>query len=252
MIDRVIAVAGTLCMAAALVILWIARLSVPYDLYVSELGAVGMPTARVFQAVLLLIVVGGALIAVAGRGIRSRARILRWWTPSISLVVASAFFLVDSQVTCTAGCPLPVGATFTLQDFVHTLAAVLAFAAASWAILQCAFAVGHPVLARFSLVAAIAVAAISTAGGLMSLFRFEVVLGSRLELVATTIGLGWVVVFGASLVASAPHGIQKLVGQPDQPMDLVVVPLDPPALGLGADRHEGVVLLPDDERAVGA
>ena len=252
MIDRVIAVAGTLCMAAALVILWIARLSVPYDLYVSELGAVGMPTARVFQAVLLLIVVGGALIALAGRGIRSRARILRWWTPSISLVVASAFFLVDSQVTCTAGCPLPVGATFTLQDFVHTLAAVLAFAAASWAILQCAFAVGHPVLARFSLVAAIAVAAISTAGGLMSLFRFEVVLGSRLELVATTIGLGWVVVFGASLVASAPHGIQKLVGQPDQPVDLVVVPLDPPALGLGADRHEGVVLLPDDERAVGA
>ena len=252
MIDRVIAVAGTLCMAAALVILWIARLSVPYDLYVSELGAVGMPTARVFQAVLLLIVVGGALIAVAGRGIRSRARILRWWTPSISLAVASAFFLVDSQVTCTAGCPLPVGATFTLQDFVHTLAAVLAFAAASWAILQCAFAVGHPVLARFSLVAAIAVAAISTAGGLMSLFRFEVVLGSRLELVATTIGLGWVVVFGASLVASAPHGIQKLVGQPDQAVDLVVVPLDPPALGLGADRHEGVVLLPDDERAVGA
>jgi len=108
------------------------------------------------------------------------------------------------------------------------------------------------VLARFSLVAAIAVAAISTAGGLMSLFRFEVVIGSRLELVATTIGLGWVVVFGASLVVSAPHGIQKLVGQPDQPMDLVVVPLDPPALGLGADRHEGVVLLPDDERAVGA
>jgi len=252
MIDRVIAVAGTLCMAAALVILWIARLSVPYDLYVSELGAVGMPTARVFQAVLLLIVVGGALIAVAGRSIRSRARILRWWTPSISLAVASAFFLVDSQVTCTAGCPLPVGATFTLQDFVHTLAAVLAFAAASWAILQCAFAVGHPALARFSLVAAFAVAAISTAGGLMSLFRFEVVLGSRLELVATTIGLGWVVVFGASLAASAPHGIQKLVGQPDQPVDLVVVPIDPPALGLGADRHEGVVLLPDDERALGA
>jgi hypothetical protein len=257
MIDRAIAVAGVLCMAAALVTLWVARLSVPYDVYVSELGATGMPTARVFQIVLLLIVAGGALIAVAGRGIRSRARILRWWPPSISLGVASVFFLVDSQVTCTAGCPLPVGATFTLQDFVHTLAAVLAFAAASWTILQCAFAVGHPALARFSLVAAIAVAAISTAGGLMSLFHFQAVLGSRFELVATTTGLAWVVVFGASLVAarqrgSAPHGIQKLVGQADQPMDLVVVPLDPPALGLRADRHEGVVLLPDDERAVGA
>jgi len=253
MFDRVIAVVGTLCLATALVALWVARLSVPYDVYVSELGAVGMPTARVFEVVLLLIGGGGALIAVAGRRIRSRARILRWWRPSISLAVASGFFLVDSQVTCTAGCPLPFGATFTLQDFVHTLSAVLAFAAASWTILQCAFAVGHPALARFSLVAAVAVAAISSAGGLMSVFHFEVVLGSRFELVATTIGLAWVVVFGASLAAgSAAHGIQKLVGQPDQPMDLVVVPIDPPALGLHADRHEGVVLLPDDEGAVGA
>jgi Protein of unknown function (DUF998) len=257
MTDRLIALAGTLCMAAALVILWIARLSVPYDVYVSELGAPGMPTARVFEFVLLLIVAGGALIAWAGRGIRSRARILRWWTPSISLAAASAFFLVDSQVTCTYGCPLPVGATFTLQDFVHTLAAVLAFVAASWAILQCAFAVGHPALARFSLVSAIAVAAISSAGGLMSLFHFEAVLGSRFELLATTIGLAWVVVFGAtlavrSMAVSAPHGIQKLVGQPDQPVDLVVVPVHPSALGFRADGHEGVVLLPDDQSSVGA
>jgi hypothetical protein len=257
MFDRLVALTGTLCMAAALVLLWIARASIPYDLYVSELGAPGMPTAAVFQIVLLLIVAGGALIAWAGRGIRSRARILRWWLPSLSLAVASAFFLVDSQVTCTVGCPLPVGATFTLQDFVHTLAAVLAFAAASWTILQCAFAVGHPVLARFSLVAAIAVATISAAGGLMSLFHFQAVLGSRFELVATTIGLAWVVVFGASLsvrpvVVSAPHGIQKLVGQSDEAMDLVVVPVHPTALGLAADRHEGVVLLPDDEGALGA
>ena len=257
MIDRLIALAGTLCMAAALVVLWIARLSVPYDVYVSELGAPGMPTARVFQMVLLLIVGGGALIAWAGRGIHSRARILRWWTPSISLAVASTFFLVDSQVTCTMGCPLPVGATFTLQDFVHTLAAVLAFMAASWAILQCAFAVGHPALARFSLVSAVAVAAISAAGGLMSLFHFEAVLGSRFELLATTIGLAWVVVFGVSLsasrrAASAPHGIQKLVRQPDQTMDLVLIPVHPPALRFGSDRDEGVVLLPDDERALGA
>jgi hypothetical protein len=253
MIDRIIAVVGTLCLAAALVTLWVARLSVPYDLYVSELGAVGMPTARAFQVVLLLIGGGGALIAVAGRRIRSRARILRAWRPSISLAVASAFFLVDSQVTCTAGCPLPFGATFTLQDFVHTSSAVVAFAAASWTILQCAFAVGHPALARFSLVAAIAVAAISAAGGLMSVFHFQVVLGSRFELVATTIGLAWVVVFGVTLAArSAPHGVEKLVGQSDEPVDLVVVPVDPPALGLRPDGHEGVVLLPDDEGAVGA
>lgn len=257
MTDRLIALAGALCMAAALVILWIARLSIHADVYVSELGAPGMPTARVFQIVLLLIVLGGVLIAGAGRRIRSRARILRGWTPSISLVVASAFFLIDSQVTCTAGCPLPVGATFTLQDFVHTLAAVLAFALASWAILQCAFAVGHPVLSRFSLVAAISVAAISAAGGLMSLFHFEAVIGSRFELLATTIGLAWVVVFGVSLsvgrmALSAPHQSEQLVGQVDEPVDLVLVPVHPAALGFDADRHEGVVLLPDDEGALGA
>ena len=257
MIDRTFALLGTAALAAALVILWMARLSVPYDVYVSQLGAPGMPTARIFEVVLLLIACGGALIAWAGRRIRSRARVLRWWLPSVSLAAASAFFLVDSQVTCTAGCPLPVGATFVWQDFVHTLAAVLAFAAASWAIMQCAFAVGHPALARFSGAAAIAVAAASSAGGLMSLFRFQSALGSRFELLATTIGLAWIVVFGVTLVvgsrgrASATHGQQQLIGEVDEPVDLVVVPVDPARLGLGADRHERVVLLPDDESAVG-
>jgi len=263
MIDRFAALIGTLCLAAALVTLWIARLSVPDDVYVSGLGAPGMPTARAFQIVLLLIVLGGSLIAWAGRGIRSRARLLRAWIPAASLWVASGFFLVDSQVSCTPGCPLPLGATFTLQDFVHTLSAVLAFAAASWAILQCAFAVGHPALARFSLVAAISVAAISSAGGLMSLMHFETAVGSRFELVATTIGLAWIVVFGGSLAAarsvvadsapagSAPHGGQQLIGQVDEPMDLTLVPVDPSGLRLAADRHEVVMLLPDDEGAFG-
>jgi hypothetical protein len=258
MVTRVVALVGSLALTVALVLLWVARAGIPYDLYVSELGAPGMPTARVFQAVLVLIAGGAALLAGAGRNIRSRARIFRWWPPSLSLVLAGAFFFVDSQVSCTPGCPVPVGPTFTLEDFVHTFSAVLAFAFASWAIMQCAFAIGHPALARISAAAAIAVAAASTAGGLMSLFQFEAVWGSRLEWTATTIGLAWVVVFGVSLVRrgsvpreSALHQHEKLVGQVDQPVDLVLVPVNPPALGLSPDRHEGVVLLPDDERPLG-
>lgn len=250
-VSRVVALAATLCLAAALVLLFVARAGIAGDVYVSELGASGMPTARVFELVLLLIAGGSLLIGWAGRGIRSRARVFRWWPPSLSLALAGAFFLVDSQVSCTPGCPVPVGPTFTPQDFVHTLAAVLAFAFASWAIMQCAFAIGHPALSRISAAAAIAVAAASTAGGLMSLFRFQAELGSWFEWAATTIGLAWIVVFGVGL-ALPPHGEQQLVGEVDEPVDLVLVAVHPAALGLGADRDEAVVLLPDDERALGA
>jgi hypothetical protein len=257
MTTRLVALLGTLAMATALVLLWGSRLSLGRDIYVSELGAPGMPTAGVFEAVLLLIAGGGLLIAGAGRGILSRARVFCWWRPSLSLALASAFFFVDSQVSCTPGCPVPVGPTFTLQDFVHTSSAVLAFAFASWAIMQCAFAVGHPALARISVVAAIVVAAASTAGGIMSLLDFETVLGSRFEWGATTVGLAWIVVFGAGLVLRGPlalplHRQEQLVGEADEPVDLVLVPVNPPALGLRRDGHEVVVLLPDDEGALGA
>lgn len=256
MITRLAALLGALVMAVALALLWSAKLRVGGNVYVSELGAPGMPTARLFETVLLLIAAGGFLIAAAGRDIRSRARVFRWWRPSLSLALASAFFLVDSQVSCTPGCPVPVGPAFTLQDFVHTSAAVLAFAFASWAIMQCAFAAGHPALARISVVAAIAVAAASTTGGMLSLLDVDTVLGSRLEWTATTIGLAWVVVFGAGLALRGPlplalHGEQQLVGEADEPVDLVVVPVHPAALGLGADGHEVVVLLPDDQGALG-
>jgi hypothetical protein len=253
--NRIVALLGSIVMAVALALLWSAKLRVGGNVYVSELGAPGMPTARVFETVLVLIAGGGLLIAAAGRDIRSRARVFRWWRPSLSLALASGFFLVDSQVSCTPGCPVPVGATFTSQDFVHTFSAVLAFAFASWAIMQCAFAVGHPALARISVVAAIAVAAASTAGGLMSLFHFETIWGSRFEWAATTIGLAWVVIFGLGLALRRPlplHRQQQLVGQADEPVDLVLVPVHPAALGLGADGHEVVMLLPDDEGALGA
>jgi hypothetical protein len=256
-VNRPPAAIGILCVTAALTIIWVARLTIPRDLYVSELGAQGMSTAQAFQAALVLIVIGGVAIGWAGRAIRSRPRILNRWSPSLTLFVASGFFLVASQVTCTPGCPVPYGPGFTWPDFVHTTAAVIAFAAACWTILQCAFAVGHRALRAFSLIASIAVAVIAGAGGLMSLLNWNANFGSRLELVATTIGLAWILVFGVVLLLTphrsvpspvAPHRDQHLVGEDDEAVDLALVAIDPPALGVGVHGDEVLVPLPDDER----
>lgn len=206
MLDRVFAVAGTICVLASLTIIYVARLGVPRELYVSELGADGEPTAAWFERALLLLVAGGFLIAWAGRRIRSRVAVLRLWTPSATLAVASALFLVASQVTCTSGCPVPrFGPGLSWQDLGHVSAAVLAFAAAAWTMLQCAFAVGHRVIRRFSLIAALSVAIIAGIGGLMSVFEFYAWFGSRLEFVATTIGIAWVAVYGAALAFERRH-----------------------------------------------
>jgi hypothetical protein len=204
------AVGGCILVIAALVIIWAARMTVPRDLYVSELGARGEPTAQWFQAALLLIVAGGTAIAWAGRGVRSRVRVLSAWTPAVSLWVACALFLFASQVTCTEGCPLPYGETFNMQDFLHTLAAVLAFAGACWAMLQSSFARDNRVLSVFSGVTGILVAVIAGTGGMFSLLRFHADFGSRLEFVATTLAIAWLVVFGAVLavrLARAPASV---------------------------------------------
>ncbi|MEO6943541.1 MAG: hypothetical protein ABI053_02400 [Lacisediminihabitans sp.] len=193
-------VLGCLLVSAALAIIWVARSTVRRDLYVSELGAVGEPTANWFRTALLLIVVGGSLIALAARDIRSAAPILRLWTPSISLWIGCGFFLIASQVTCTAQCPLPVGASFTWQDLAHTIVAVLAFSAACWAMLQTSFLSGHRKLAVSSLACGSLVAVVAGTGGLLSLARFQAVFGSRLELLATTVAIGWLVFLGAFLV----------------------------------------------------
>lgn len=48
--SRALAWIGTACVLAALIIIWAARFTITRDLYVSELGATGMPTAKWFQA----------------------------------------------------------------------------------------------------------------------------------------------------------------------------------------------------------
>lgn len=216
--EPIAATVGCFAVAAALAIIWVSRLGVGREMYVSELGAVGEPTAHWFEAALLLIVGGGSLIAWAGRRVRSSSGILAAWTPAVSLWIGCGFFFVASQVTCTTGCPLPVGATFTLQDLTHTAAAVLAFTAACLAMIQAALAREHLVLSRISLASGILVATIAGSGGLMSLVGFEQVLGSRLELLATTVAVVWLAAFGAILARrrnperSAGHEIQQSVG----------------------------------------
>jgi hypothetical protein len=220
------AVLGCALVIVALIVIWVARESLDRAVYVSELGATGMPTAKWFQLALLMIVAGGSLVAYAGRGIRSSAPLLRAWRPAVSLWIGCGFFLIASQVTCTAGCPLPVGPSFTWQDFTHTSVAVLAFASACWAMLQTSFARGKRLLGRLSLAAAITVAVVAGAGGIFSLARFQMDVGSWFELVATTVAIGWLVIFGVLTAAdlwrssvSAPlarQDVQHLVGELDQ------------------------------------
>lgn len=212
--DAALATIGALLVAAALSLIWLARVSVPRELYVSELGALGEPTAEQFRVALLLLVGGGVLVAWSMRDVRSRPPLLRRGTPALTLAFACSAFLVSAQVPCTQSCPLPLGDTFTVQDFVHTLAAVVAFGAACWAMLQVAFAPGHRALSGVTLLMARSVGVVAATGGLLSLARWNAVFGSRLEFVATTIGIGWLVVYGiaratrlvtrSALTAAAP------------------------------------------------
>lgn len=250
--DRVLSIAGCLLVVAALAIIWSARLTISRDMYVSELGAMGEPTAGWFRTALLLIVTGGSLIAWAGRRIRTVAPLLRVCTPAVTLWIGCTFFLVASQVTCTRGCPIPYGSTFTWQDFTHTSVAVLAFGAACFAMLQVSFAVGHRALRVFSLTCGITVAVIAGAGGILSLARFATNVGSVFELLATTVALGWLAAFGIAVGhTSAAQKSQQGIREADELVDLVLIPIDPPHPGFGVHRHEIPVLLPHDEGALG-
>lgn len=203
-LDVVTSLLGTALVIAALVLIFVARAHYPdpgSGVYVSELGATGAPTARMFELALLLLVAGGASVAFAGRDIRSRLRLLALWTPSISIWVSCGFFLVASQVTCKYACPLPTLSPFDAQDFTHITCAVIAFLAACWAMLQSSFAEHHRVLRRFSLAMAIAVGVISGLGGILSLAQFDTELGANAELTATTLAISWVVVYGIVIAA---------------------------------------------------
>ncbi|PPH97254.1 hypothetical protein C5C95_12150 [Rathayibacter sp. AY1B7] len=196
---RTLLVGGALLVLAGLVILLAARISIGTSrwVYVSEMGAPDLPTAGAFEAALLLVAAGGALIAVGAWPVR--ARLLPALRPAGAILLAAACFALASQVTCTAGCPLPVGPAFRWQDLIHTSAAVLGFGAACAAMLQLATVRGRPAVARLSLAAGISVAVVAGTGGILSLLRVWLRLGGTLEFVATAIAVLWLAFVGLVL-----------------------------------------------------
>jgi hypothetical protein len=186
-------VAAGLCALTGLSLIWIARASVDRFLYVSELGAEGEPTAGMFRCALLLIAAGAGLLALCAPDLSPRARWLAVVSPAAVLAGSAVAFAIASQVTCTRYCPLPVGPTFTWQDFIHTLCAVLGFIGAAFVMLQVAWDRRYRALGRFSLIAALAVAAIAATGGILSLLQLATQLGGVLEFVATSVALLWMV-----------------------------------------------------------
>ena len=135
------------------------------------------------------------------RGVRADVRWLAVWTPAVSLAVGSVAFLIASQVTCTAGCPVPlIDPRSTVQDLVHTSSAVVGFACAALAMVQVAAARHLGALSVFSLVVGVLVAVIASTGGLFSVFGFRTDIGSWLEFVAMTLGVAWVAVYAFAMV----------------------------------------------------
>ncbi len=198
---------GTVSVIAGLVIIWAARLTVPYPVYVSELGAVGRPTAGPFQMALLCIAAGGAAIALAAGHVRPDVPVLGRWLPAVTLGFAAVCFVAASQVTCTVTCPVPfVNPQSTPQDLVHTVFAVLGFAAACYAMLQVAFARQRPRVARFSLLSCVAVAGITVVGGVLALVHVAVDVGAWLEFAGTTVAIGWLATYGVTLGVDAVGG----------------------------------------------
>jgi hypothetical protein len=210
-------VAAAVLGATGLGLIWAARLAATRFLYVSELGAAGEPTAEVFRWGLVLVAVGALLVALGAAPLRPRLRWLAVVPPAAVLAGSAVAFGIASQVTCTVGCPLPVGPAFTWQDLIHTSCAVFGFAGAAFVMLQVAADRRFRALARFSLLSAIAVAVIAGVGGLLSVFRFGTEVGGVLELVATTIALLWLVGLAAFLAVSAVREGRVGTGMPRIP-----------------------------------
>jgi hypothetical protein len=197
-LHRLAAFGGSILVCVSLVIVWAARASVDRTLYVSGLGADGEPTAGRFEFALLLLVAGGYSVAWAMRAAGLGASASGRWTPALSVAISSSLFLVASQVPCTYGCPVPLGDTFTWQDLTHVVSAVAAFSFAALAMVQVS-ADTHPVLRRLSRTCGVLVAVIAAAGGLSCLLDVHTDIGSLLEFVATTVGMGWLVVIGVAV-----------------------------------------------------
>lgn len=188
--DAVVASLAVVSLVVGAVVIGVARVQLGLSLYISELGALTMPTAGLFQAGFVILIAGILLVGVVVRDVRSRVPMLRRWAPAASLVAAGALFLVAAAVPCSLGCPSLLTAEAQWRDWVHIVAAVLAFAAGCVAMLQFATASDRWV-ARLSTVGGLAVGLIAATGGIISLARGNTDVGSTLEYVAAGIGVVW-------------------------------------------------------------
>lgn len=189
-------VTGAILIIAAIVTVWTLRVVAGRPVYVSELGATGVATAPWFNASLLGIAVGGTLIALGTRPVRSTTRWLSAWPVAATLVFACVMFALASQVTCTPGCPVPFTSGSTVQDLVHTSSAVLGFAAGGYACIQVAFLRHRRRLARISATAGISMLVVASVGGLLSVAQLGTEIGGVLEFTAMTIALAWLAIYG--------------------------------------------------------
>ncbi|MET4099251.1 protein-S-isoprenylcysteine O-methyltransferase Ste14 [Agrococcus sp. UYP10] len=214
-VDAAVAVLAAACLVAGAVVIGVARIVLDRYLYISELGALTMPTAELFQVGFLLVVAGIVLVGVVVRDVRTRLPVLRRWAPAASLVTAGGLFLVAAAVPCSLGCPSLLTDGAQWRDWVHIAAAVLAFAAGCVAMLQFATA-GDRWVARLSAVSGIAVGVISATGGIISLARGNTDIGSTLEYVAAGLGVVWM------LAMVVVHTVPTRAGRPVAPADALV------------------------------
>lgn len=208
-VDALVAALAAACLISGAAVIGQARADAGQFLYISELGALSMPTAASFQIGFVLVSVGILLVAVVLRDVRTRLPVLRRWPPAAALVVAGGLFLVAAAVPCSMGCPSLLTEGAQWRDWLHIAAAVLGFAAGCLAMLQFATA-GDRWVARLSIVGGLAVGGIAATGGIISLARGNTDIGSTLEYIAAGIGLVWLLAM--AIVHALPR--RMAVAQP--------------------------------------
>lgn len=209
--DVVVAALAVASLVAGAIVIGVARVELGQYLYISELGALTMPTAGLFQVGFVLVAGGILLVGVVVRDVRTRLPVLRRWAPAASLVAAGGLFLVAAAVPCSLGCPSLLTDAAQWRDWVHIVAAVLAFAAGCVAMLQFATASDRWV-ARLSTAAGISVGVIAATGGIISLARGNTDIGSTLEYVAAGLGVVWMLAM--VVVHSAPSRMPTTAAVP--------------------------------------
>ncbi|MFA5606195.1 MAG: hypothetical protein WDA07_03245 [Leucobacter sp.] len=198
---------GAAATVLALVVIWGLRLLGGHDVYVSGLGAEGMPTAPAFNLFLGVLGGGGLAIALGGlvrvyleprlratSGVRGVAETLAWPT----LALASACFVLASVTPCSTGCPVPGSASFTTADALHLSAAITGFVLVCVAMLLVVcttLSLRERGVAAFSLAG---VSGTSASGGLLALAGAGAGVGALLEFAAMTLGVLWAAVHAAT------------------------------------------------------